>query len=89
MNFIEELNLVKKLVNDKSYDISMVLNHLEARNIHHTLALIIISSAFKINRKKSREVLYKHKYYSQFENELNPFTEDLGNISTNLNDNDD
>lgn len=85
MNFVEEIELTKKIIETHNYDVKMVLNHLQSRKIHHTVALLIISSAFNLNREDSREILYQHSFYSKFKNEVNPFTEDLGSISIKLN----
>lgn len=84
MHIKEEILKAKELVR-KGYDESMLINYLAEQKTYHSLALLIFSSAFNINYETSRKEVYKHNYYSKFENESNPFNKDLFN---DLNNND-
>ena len=84
MDIKEELLKAKELIQN-GHDESMLINYLAERKMYHSLALLIFSSAFNVDYETSRDQVYKHNYYSQFEDERNPFNEDF--LKT-LNDND-
>ncbi len=88
MNFVEEYKLAEKLVKNDGYISEMIINYLVERKIYHTTAVLILSSLFSYDRDFSRELIYSHEYYAPFENEVNPFNEEIGEFRIRLNDED-
>lgn len=84
MNIKSELDIVKKLVKD-GYITEMVIEHLAEKKIHHSGAIFIVSIVFNHTRDFSRQLIYDHEYYAPFENERNPFNEEIGEIHIKLN----